>query len=118
MAFYQFKSFLEKGLVPLKDESYLTDGLPATLKPKFLKNLQLLIIDSPKTSMESTARSAKKQFRNLLEKGVIPLKDDSYLTNGYLDTSSIQTVTQSFDWKSRTSVTVSGSGFELLHTLQ
>lgn len=26
------------------------------------------------------------QFRNLLEKGVIPLKDESYLTNGYLDT--------------------------------
>ncbi|KAL8122342.1 hypothetical protein AgCh_018905 [Apium graveolens] len=26
------------------------------------------------------------QFHNLLDKGLIPLKDDSYLTNGYLDT--------------------------------
>ncbi|PRQ21849.1 putative cyanohydrin beta-glucosyltransferase [Rosa chinensis] len=26
------------------------------------------------------------QYRNLIEKGLVPLKDDSYFTNGYLDT--------------------------------
>ncbi|KAI4296382.1 hypothetical protein L6164_036345 [Bauhinia variegata] len=26
------------------------------------------------------------QYRNLVEKGLVPLKDESYLTNGYLDT--------------------------------
>ncbi|KAK9930490.1 hypothetical protein M0R45_027527 [Rubus argutus] len=43
----------------------------------------------PEVIFETTSASASMcflQFAHVIEKGLVPLKDASYLTNGYLDT--------------------------------
>ncbi|KAK9080762.1 hypothetical protein SSX86_000520 [Deinandra increscens subsp. villosa] len=141
LCFDHYPNLLEKGLMPLKDSSYLVNGyldtvidtIPAMdgirLKniPPFIRGVKIMILHlvafksvltkvsacySPVTCivadflMGFTLLAAEElgipevlfwtsgagslicydQYPNLIQKGLMPLKDLSYLANGYLDT--------------------------------
>ncbi|KAK7857953.1 7-deoxyloganetin glucosyltransferase [Quercus suber] len=149
MGYAQYRRLIEKGLTPLKDESYLTNGHLDTIidwipgmkgirlrdLPSFIATTDLddVMLNFPMVEAETAQRASAvilntfdalehevleglstiftldaaaklgipdvlfwttsacgfmgyAQYRRLIEKGLTPLKDESYLTNGHLDT--------------------------------
>uniref|UniRef100_A0A175YLR4 Glycosyltransferase n=1 Tax=Daucus carota subsp. sativus TaxID=79200 RepID=A0A175YLR4_DAUCS len=84
MGFYQFKNALERGLIPLKDESYLTNGYLDTIVD-WIPGMA----DIPLGNLPSHIRITDTNeliFNFLMECTQRAANDASYLTNGYLDT--------------------------------
>uniref|UniRef100_A0A175YN24 Glycosyltransferase N-terminal domain-containing protein n=1 Tax=Daucus carota subsp. sativus TaxID=79200 RepID=A0A175YN24_DAUCS len=67
---YQVTSILSDGFMPFTADAAHSLGIPIVLL----------------WTISACAFMGFYQFKNVLERGLVPLKDESYLTNGYLDT--------------------------------